>query len=246
MNAIEIKNFIKNKIVRTVNLVFPPHCPYCGARLERAHSICPHCFTKIRFISNPKCDRCGRPFDFEAPEKMICAKCLTSHNYYDKVRSAFIYDEFSRVPLLLFKHVHRTDLGSVLGHFLFLAGQELFPGTDAIVCVPMHRKRLWKRTYNQAAILSRFIGTKIQKPVLPHILQRTRATVSQGHMNAKGRKKNVSGAFHVKSDVDLKGQNILLIDDVFTTGATANECAKALKKAGAKRVFVLTVSMVVK
>ncbi len=246
MNAIKIFELIQTTTRKAMNFLFPPMCPYCAQRLELPHRICPKCFAKIRFIDNPKCDCCGRPFDFKVYGETLCGKCLTTRNAYDKVRAAFLYDQFSRIPILTFKNADRTELAKTLTHFLFTAGQELFPQTDVIVAVPIHRYRLFKRTYNQSAVLARLLSARIKKPFLAGVLYRIRPTKSQGHLSPTKRKRNVANAFRVKSNKHLKGRSVLLIDDVFTTGATANECAKALKRAGAKNVFVLTIAMVIR
>ncbi len=246
MNAIKISVFVRNAVRQALNFVFPPLCPYCGERLERAHSVCPKCFGRIRFIGEPRCDWCGRPFDFKVWGTTLCGKCLTARYAYDKARAAFVYDDFSRAPILQLKHARKTELAGMLTQFLYVAGQELFPETDAIVCVPIHRYRLMKRTFNQAGILARLLAKKIDKPFLAGALKRVRPTKSQGHLSPTNRKRNVANAFRVSKNVHVKGRSILLIDDVLTTGATVNECAKALKRAGAKSVFVLTVAMVVK
>ena len=148
--------------------------------------------------------------------------------------------------ILPFKHTDHLELTPLLTNLLYQAGFDLFKETDLIISVPLHRFRYIKRKYNQADILAKALSKKTTIPYHPHILIRKRATVSQGHMKAAERKRNVAGAFGIKNHSAIKGKNILVIDDVFTTGATLNECTKILLKNGAAKVFVLTLARVVK
>ena len=159
------------------------------------------------------------------------------------------YDEKSRGPILALKHSDRLDLAPGFARWLDRAGRSLLDEADVIVPVPLHRMRLWSRRYNQAAELARGIGALSAKPVEPLALRRIRATPSQGAMpSAKARRRNMRGAFQVPPDrqAAVKGRAVLLIDDVLTTGATADACARALKRAGVIKVSVLALARVVR
>lgn len=159
-----------------------------------------------------------------------------------------IYNDSSRSLILMFKHGDKTLLNQSFGLMLAQAGADLFDGCDLILPVPLHRWRLLKRRYNQSDLLAKKLHQLTQIPTNPFILQRVLATESQGHMNAHGRARNVKSAFYISPEnaEKIAGKNIILVDDVMTTGATANECAKILKKSGAARVDVLCVAKVVR
>lgn len=229
-----------------LNFIFPPHCPICKTRIQNANSLCANCFKNIRFISKPYCEKCGRPFEFQIPGELLCGTCLTKKQVFSKARAAFKYDDFSKHLILPFKHGDHIELTSLLTNMLAQAGNDLFPEIDILIPVPLHRFRLMKRKYNQAALLAKSLSAYIHKPFVTGVLRRVKSTQSQGHMKKAERKKNVSQAFSVKNNQKLIGKHVLLIDDVMTSGATLNECAKVLKKAGAKEVSYLTLARVLK
>lgn len=157
-----------------------------------------------------------------------------------------LYDDASKRLILGFKHGDRTHLAETLGGWMQRSGQEFWDQTDFIIPVPLHRWRLFKRRYNQAALLAQAIGAKTSKPVLVDGLLRIKATPTQGHMSRKERQANVKNAFAVNPHLplSLKDKSVVLIDDVLTTGATLNECSHVLLDSGVKRVFVLTLARV--
>lgn len=229
-----------------IDFILPPHCPICKKYLQSAHALCPDCFGHIRFITHPLCQRCGRPFEFQIPEEPLCGVCCTKIPLFQKARAAFVYDSFSKELILPFKHGDKTELTPLLTTLMMTAGAELFPDNDLILSVPLHKTRLMKRKYNQAGLLAKSLSERLHKPYLPHVLIRNKATSSQGHMRAAERKQNVANAFILKYPEKIKGKRILLIDDVMTTGATLNECARLLLKNGAKSVCYLTLARVLK
>jgi ComF family protein len=193
------------------------------------------------------CDCCGLPFEFDLGEGTRCAACLTRPPAYDRARAIFTYDENSRAPILALKHADRLELVPGFAHWLERMGRPLLEESDLIVPVPLHRLRLWQRRYNQAAELARALGRRTAKAVSVRALERTRPTESQGAMtSARGRRRNVLGAFRVPNPGQVKDRNILIVDDVLTTGATVEACARALKRAGAARVQILALARVVK
>ncbi len=232
-----------------LNLLFPPLCIACRVQVSDAGSLCPDCWRTLHFLDGPACIQCGLPFEIDPGGETLCAACLAYPPAFDKARAIMRYDEASRKPILALKHADRLDLVPSFGRWLERSGHELLAGADLIVPVPLHRARLWKRRYNQSAELARALSRLGGLPVDPFVLCRTRSTPSQGEMpSASARRRNVRGAFAVPAGRKpaLDGKRVLLIDDVMTTGATANACAKALKRAGAVNVYVLALARVVR
>ena len=189
------------------------------------------------------------PFDVDPGGDTLCAACLAYPPAFDHARCVMRYDEASRGLVLALKWADRLDLAPGFARWLDRSGRALLEECDLIVPVPLHRFRLWQRRYNQAALLAQGLGKLRGKPYDPFMLARTRHTASQGDMpSAKARRRNVRGAFAVPEARKplLSGKSVLLVDDVFTTGATLNACAKALKAGGACGVNVLALARVVR
>ena len=201
-------------------------------------------WSRIRFLDGPVCDGCGAPFEYDLGAR--CAACLGKPRAFDAARAACLYDEVSRDPILKLKHADRLDLAPLFARWLSRAARELIDEADAIAPVPLHRGRLLRRRYNQAAEIARPLGRLSGVPYLPDALVRRRATETQGGKSGSGRRRNVAGAFEVPAGraARVAGKRILLIDDVMTTGAAAEGCARALKAAGAVRVDVAVVARV--
>jgi ComF family protein len=229
-----------------VDIVLPVRCLKCGVPVAETGTLCPSCWGNLAFITAPLCACCGLPFAFAAPGDSRCAACIATPPPFARARAALVYDEGSRGLILAFKHGDRTDLAPVFGRWLARAGAELLPGADLLVPVPLHRWRLFRRRYNQAAMLAYAVARESPVRVVPDLLLRHRATPSQGGLGRRGRARNVAGAFslHRRARRQAEGRNVLLIDDVHTTGATLAECAKLLHRAGAARVEVLTLARV--
>lgn len=209
-----------------------------------AGGLSPETWARIQFLDGPVCDGCGAPFEYETGVR--CPACLARPRAFDAARAACLYDEHARDPILKLKHADRTDLAPLMAHWISRAARELIEGADAIAPVPLHRGRLLRRRYNQCAEIARPLCRLSGKPYLADALVRRRATESQGGKSGSGRRRNVAGAFEVPPArrAQVAGRRILLIDDVMTTGATAEGCARALKAAGAVRVDVAVVARV--
>jgi len=229
-----------------VNLVLPLRCAKCGVPIAEKGTLCPACWANLTFITAPLCACCGLPFSFAAPGDSRCAQCLALAPPFARARSALVYDEGCRGLILAFKHGDRTDLASLFGRWLARAGTELLADADYLVPVPLHRWRLFRRRYNQAALLAHALSRESGIPVLPDLLARRRATPSQGGLGRRGRARNVAGAFALgrRGAGLVPGRSILLVDDVHTTGATLAECARLLGRAGAAKIEVLTLARV--
>ncbi len=203
---------------------------------------------EVKFIDEPCCEACGFPFEYSAQAEVLCLRCSAFRPAYNRARSAFVYDDASRDLVLGFKHGGRTDGVALFTAQMSRAGRKLLNETDIIIPVPLHNSRLRRRKYNQAAILARRLAKSQGLQLDTDSLLRRRKTDSQGGKSASGRRRNVQGAFTVPDNrrEQIDGKTILLIDDVMTTGATLNACAKTLKRAGAAQVEALCLARVVR
>ncbi|MDX1975350.1 MAG: ComF family protein [Rickettsiales bacterium] len=234
-------------MTRLLDILFPPQCLNCRALVPSHGTLCLTCWNNVTFITDPMCDACGLPFEFDVGPGSLCGECLRELPPYAKARAAFRYDDHSRGMVLRLKYHDQTYLSTIFGPWLAKAGKELLADSDVIVPVPLHYWRFVSRRYNQSALLAQQLAKQTQKTLLLDGLKRTRATKAQIGLTREQREKNVRNAFSVphKYQAPIKGKTILLIDDVMTTGSTIESCAKALIKAGAMRVNVLTLSRTV-
>ncbi|MDB5740653.1 MAG: amidophosphoribosyltransferase [Alphaproteobacteria bacterium] len=229
-----------------LDLLFPPQCMACRAPV-RDSGFCAACWGSIAFLDGPGCACCGLPFAVALEGENLCAACLARPPAFDSARAILAYDDASKGAILALKHADRLDLVPGFSRWLARAGRAGIDDCDLIVPVPLHRARLWRRRYNQAAELARRLARDLRLPADNQALARSRATPSQGAMpSAKARRRNVQRAFQVPDPAKVAGKRILLLDDVLTTGATAEACARALKRAGAAKVHVLALARVVK
>ena len=228
------------------DILLPPRCLICRKTVYKENGLCSKCFNQIHFFSEQCCPVCGRPYTFpvENSKQLICAKCLNNPPKIKALKAVFAYDDFSKSLILPFKHADRTDVVPYLTKLMYRRGKELLSECDYIIPVPLHWKRLIKRKYNQSALLAVGLEKMSHKTCLLTTLKRRKNTTSQGHKTKEERKKNVKDMFYVTNATDIEGKSIILIDDVYTTGATLNECAKVLLKAGAKQVTALVIARV--
>ena len=203
-------------------------------------------WSRIHFLDDPVCDGCGIPFEYAMGPGVRCAACEARPRAFARARAACLYDEVSRDPILKLKHGDRTDLGPLFARWISRASRDLLTNADAIVPVPLHPGRLLMRRYNQAAEIARPLSRLSGVPYLPDALVRRRATDTQGGKSGEARRRNVAAAFIVppSRSRQVAGRRILLIDDVLTTGATAEGCARALLAAGAACVDLAVVARV--
>ena len=228
------------------DVLVPPLCLACRTRLETAGTLCAACWRRISFITAPVCDRLGIPLPYDTGAVTVSAAALADPPVYDRARAVAQFDDLVRQLVHGLKYGDRHDGVALFGRWLHGAAMPLLPGTDLIVPVPLNRWRLWQRRFNQAALLAQALGKRTGIPADPLALVRVKATASQVGMSAGQRRRNVQAAFRVpdrKKD-RISGRNILLVDDVITTGATANACARVLKRAGAARVDVVALALV--
>ncbi|MDB5429903.1 MAG: amidophosphoribosyltransferase [Caulobacter sp.] len=228
---------------RTLDLLLPPQALDGGPALSPGLSG--EAWSRILWLSEPVCDGCGLPTAHDLAGAR-CAACESRPRAFDRARAACLYDEHSRDLILQLKHADRTDLSGLLAKWLLRSAGGLIENSDVIVPVPMHWRRLLARRYNQAAEIARPLARHTGLAFLPDSLRRKRDTGSQGGRSGGARRRNVAGAFHVpeRKAAGVAGRRVLLIDDVLTTGATAEGCARALKAAGAAAVHVAVVARV--
>lgn len=228
-----------------LDALLPGRCLRCGGIVADAGALCPQCWDAMSFIAPPLCRQCGQPFEIDLTADALCTACASDPPAYDRARAVFRYDDASRPLVLRFKHGDRTAAAPSFGRWMARAGGELLADAEVIVPVPLHRWRLWRRRYNQAALLSQALSKMAGRPCAPDALVRVRATPSQGLLGRNQRRRNVQGAFRLRRPDAVEGRRVLLVDDVLTSGATVNECVRALVRGGAGAVDVLTLARVV-
>lgn len=224
------------------DLIYPPACPGCGVSTGAHRGLCPVCWSGIRFIERPYCEVLGSPFSHDLGSGILSAEAIADPPVFDRLRSAAVHDGVVRDLVLNLKYRDRTDLAPMMAGWMLRASDGMVAACDAIVPVPLHRTRLFSRKYNQAAELARHLSRLSGKPLLAATLLRTKRTSQQVGLGARARQDNVRGAFAIPEAraADVFGRRIVLIDDVYTTGATVSAATRALKKAGASDVTVLT------
>ncbi|MDR2782119.1 MAG: ComF family protein [Holosporaceae bacterium] len=234
---------LKQFILNAFDVCFPLMCCNCGEIVD-SEGICPKCWKKIKWISEPKCKICGTPFEVNITE--ICVNCLNNRPNFDQVIAVFEYDDSSRNILLKFKHGDATYLCPQLATWIYRASKDAIQNADLLVPVPIHFFKRLKRKYNQSELLARELEKMSGITYEPRILQKSKRTPQQEGLSKNMRLQNVRGSFSVNEKYEsiLQQKTVVLVDDVLTTGATANECAKVLKKHGAEKVIVLVVARV--
>lgn len=232
---------------RLVSSILPARCPVTGEIVEAPGLVSASVWSRVNWVEQPYCACCGIRFDVPVEVGENCPACLTDPPFFDHARSVMTYDDVSRDMILAFKHADQTHLVATFTPWLARIADEFRSGTDVIIPVPLHRSRLLARRYNQAALLAGSLARVWQDvPHDPFALVRVKATPSQGHMTRAQRLTNVAGAFAVPDPARVDGKRILLIDDVYTTGATVQGCARVLKHAGAVSVNVVTLARVMR
>jgi len=224
------------------DLVYPPSCAHCGIRVAGHGALCAKCWTSIRFIERPFCEVLGTPFPYDHGEGALSPEAIADPPTFDRLRSVAIHDGIVRDLVHSLKYRDRLDLAPVIARWMVRAGAAELAACDAVLAVPLHRTRLFTRKFNQSAELARHIARSIDKPFLASAVLRVKRTAQQVGLSVNARADNVRGAFAVAAgcETDVFGRRLVLIDDVFTTGATVSAVARILKRAGAADVSVLT------
>ncbi len=247
-----LKQHVSHWGARLLDHLLPPRCLSCGTGAQDAGRVCANCWKKLTFIQGPICRCCGYPFDFDhLMEHSLCGSCCVKMPAFDLARAALRYDDGSRRMILSFKHGDRTEYADFFARLLIQASHQLDLSNALVIPVPLHKQRLRARRYNQAALIAKVFAEKKALPYCPDMIIREKHTPPQ-QGNYSLRKKNLAGAFRIKDIYkndfggknDFRGRKIILIDDVYTTGATAGACARILKRGGCGPVTILTVTRI--
>ena len=238
-----------------LDLVYPPRCPVTDEAVGRHGAFSAAAWARARMISAPQCEACGLPFALADLAVPLCGPCaaperfagaLTGPGRLGQARSALAYDDAAARLVMALKYGDRHDQVPALARLMAVAGDVLLEGDAVLVPVPLHRRRLAARRFNQSALLSGAIARATRHPHAPRALTRTKATPKQKGLSPAGRRRNVAGAFAVRDAAAVRGRRCVLIDDVLTSGATLIACARALRRAGASGVDALTLARVIK
>ncbi len=222
-----------------LDFALPPRCPVCGVTVEADNRFCLPCWQQLSFIAKPWCASCGLPFPYQRSPDSVCGHCLTSPPAHDGVRAAVRYDEISSLIAMRLKYGSRLGLARLIAEHLQKFATE-YSDIGIIVPVPLHRSRLWRRGFNQSVLIGRELANQTGIPMTCKAIIRSTATPPLRGMTGAQRRKTVNAAFalDVGARSSIAGKSVLLVDDVYTSGSTSNACARLLKRAGAKEVFV--------
>lgn len=241
---------IHEKIARLgeglINVAVPPTCMSCDRHVARPGGCCAECWSNLRFISKPFCPVMGTPFEYDMGGNFLCAEAIADPPPFDRLRAVMLYNEGARRMVSGLKYADRLDLAPAMAAWMATCSQELLTDADVIVPIPLHARRLWRRRYNQSAELARHLAERTGTGYRPDVLKRRKATRQQVGLSERERENNVSGAFVVAEEhrIHVQARNVLLVDDVYTTGATAKAATRALKRGGAARVDVVVFAKV--
>jgi len=234
-----------------VSLFFPADCRICAQFLEPLNRtfICEDCWNKVKWLRPPYCSKCSKPLSLpeisQGLPSLVCLECQKNHPHFKKVFVPTLYEGVIREAIHLLKYEGKVGVLRGIKRVMeiyFTHNHLLFSRFDLVVPVPLHRRRLRERGFNQAELLARIIARYFNLKLVKDNLKKIRSTRSQTELNKEERRKNVKGAFKVKDKIPFRDKAVLLVDDVYTTGATVGEIAKVLKRAGAKEIYVFTLA----
>jgi ComF family protein len=225
----------------------PPLCPSCRDPVGDGAGLCPTCWSKLSPIERPFCEKLGIPFTYDPGPGIYSMQAIADPPAYARARAAVRYDDVARTMVHALKYGDRLDLAPVMARWMARAGSELLMDADLVVPVPLHWRRMWTRRFNQSATLAKLVAEPHGVPVSYGALKRVRATPQQVGLSKPERTANVQGAFRVDpaGKAEIARRHVVLVDDVLTSGATVDSCARALLRAGARQVDVLTFARVV-
>jgi ComF family protein len=232
---------------RTLDWLLPPLCLACRNPVGDHGALCPACWTRVAFIASPVCERLGTPLPFDLGPGALSPEAIANPPAFDRARAAFRFDDVGRALVHGLKYGDRLEVAAALAAWMARAGRDLLAEADALIPVPLHWTRLFGRRFNQAAELARHLSAKTGIAHEPLLLKRVKRTAHQVGLTRAQRLDNVAGAFRIAEDRKawLRGRRLVLVDDVLTTGATIEACARVLRRAGAARIDVLTAARVV-
>ena len=237
-----VRLLLRSAALWALDFALPPRCAGCGAIVGEVHSFCLDCWKTIDFLGNSGCETCGTPL--QATEQKTCGACLARPPRIARTRAAVAYDELSRSLAIRLKYGRKVAIARTMARYMApLVGEG---GDQVLVPVPLHRSRIWRRGFNQSALIASELARLLGIAADPVALRRIRRTPPLKGMSPLQRRKTVAGAFRVRDKQKIAGKTIILIDDVLTTGSTAEACAWTLKRAGAARVELVSWARVVR
>jgi ComF family protein len=231
-----------------LDAIYPPTCLACRAATAQTGALCPECWRAMRFIERPFCERLGTPFEQDLGPGLLSPQAIADPPVFARARAVARFEDGPARRLVhRLKYSDRGELAKPMGRWMARAGADILAGADALAPVPLHSLRLWTRRFNQAAALAHAVAAETGAPCEPFLLTRVKATQSQVGLSRAQRADNVQGAFRapLRAQARLKGCRIVLVDDVLTSGATANAAARALLRGGAAQVDLLVFARVV-
>lgn len=235
-------------VLRSVfRLVYPPTCAGCNRMTGSEGALCPDCWRDVAFIDHPFCEVLGIPFARDHGEGFVSARAIAEPPPFDRLRAVASHEGAARKLVHRLKYQDRTDLARLMALWMLRASDGAVDACDCIVPVPLHRHRFLRRRFNQSAELARHLARASGKPLLAGTLLRVKPTERQVGLSALARQDNMRGAFSLAPgrETDVHGKRVVLVDDVYTTGATVGAASRALRKAGAADVTVLTFAMAI-
>jgi ComF family protein len=243
LTSLNGKNFIQ-VLRHGFDLLLPSSCMTCQKPIGSDHALCVSCWQQLTFLEKPWCARLGTPFAYDLGPEALSAQAIANPPVFNRLRSAVSHDDIARKLVHRFKYGDQTELAELMARWMIRAGQELLQEGAIVIPIPLHRWRLWQRRYNQSSLLALHIGAITGHDVLMEGLVRHKKTKQQVGLNARQREQNLSGAFTVPASVRplIKDRAIVLIDDVYTTGATVHAATRALLRHKVQSVDVLTFS----
>jgi ComF family protein len=244
---LRLRQVVRGTWRSALSLLYPPTCIACQAATGEPHALCAACWAGIRFIERPFCERLGTPFSVDLGQPLLSPAAIADPPVFERARAVAEYDGTASLLVHRLKYNDRLELARALGTMMVRAGTELLQEADVIVPVPLHRWRLWRRRFNQAMALAGAVSAESGVACDPFLLARVKRTRRQVGLTKAQRQENLQGAFRVPQDAKarLKGKRVLLVDDVLTTGSTANAASRALLRGGAASVDVLAFARVV-
>lgn len=242
-NRVRAGEFVRAGLGQLLDFALPARCAGCGAIVDEVHSFCPDCWKQVEFLGDSGCTTCGLPL--EATDAEYCGACVARTPRIQRTRSAVAYDDLSRSIAIRLKYGRKVALARTMARFM---APLVRPGDgDAIlVPVPLHRSRLWQRGFNQSALVAAELARATGLRPELRLLKRVKATPALKGMSLTQRRRTVAGAFRVDPSAELEGRTVVLVDDVLTTGSTANACARVLKRAGAGSVELVSWARVIR
>ncbi len=239
--------YVKEHIVSFLSLIFPTKCPVCSSIIRAGNHLCFKCWGDIDFITDPSCQKCSYPFEFDIGMDSLCGSCIENEHYFDSAISVMRYGDASKRIVHKLKYSDKAHIAKNVARLMYARIKKDLNDIDIIVPVPMHRKKIRRRLYNQSALIASHLSGISNIPSIANCLIKIRHHAPQTGLRSALRKNNVKNSFSVNKNYTshIHNKNILLVDDVYTTGATVDECSKVLKQSYSNKVSVITLARVV-